>query len=100
MSRRYSKISGVTIVTCDAADRHDAHEMEGEFRSASIPRVIGDQLAAAGWTITEAPTGKWINVGRGRVQEMRTVYLCPRHKPKGRMSGGPPPISVMGRTSH
>jgi hypothetical protein len=98
VGRRYSKISGVTLVSCDAAGAHLPEH--GEFRSASIPKVIAEQLQLAGWSITEAPTGRWISVGRGRIQEMRTVYLCPDHKPKPRMDGGPPLISTMGRTSH
>ncbi len=98
MSRRYSKLSGVTIVQCDASGTHFPEH--GEFRSASIPKVIAEQLQLAGWTVTEAPTGRWISVGRGRVQEMRTVYLCPDHKPRSRMDGGPPPVTTMRRTSH
>lgn len=99
MGRRYSKISGVTLVTCDAAREHTP---EDEFRSASLPKVIAEQLQLAGWTVMEAPTGKKINAGVGRsmIDEKRTVYLCPKCKPKGRMSGGPPPLSIMGRTSH
>jgi hypothetical protein len=97
MGRRYSKISGVTLIDCDSARQHAPDE---QFRSASIPKVIAEQLQLAGWTIMEVSTGKKLNVGRALVDEKRTIYLCPRCKPAGRMSGGPPPLSVGGRTSH
>lgn len=97
MGRRYSKISAMTVVDCDSSRPHIP---EDQFRSCSDPKVVADQLTAAGWTIIEAPTGNWIGIGRTRVQEKRKVYLCPKCKPQGRMSGGPPPISTMGRTSH
>lgn len=97
MGRRYSKISGVTVVDCDS--KRD-HVPDDQFRSASIPKVIAEQLQLAGWTVLEVSTGRVIGIGRGAVQEKRTVYLCPKCKPQGRMSGGPPPLAVMGRTSH
>jgi MOSC domain-containing protein YiiM len=97
VGRKFSKISGVTIVDCDAAE---AHAMEEQFRSASIPKIIPEQLQLAGWTLLQVPTGRKVNIGRALVDETREAYLCPRHKPKGRMSGGPPPLSTMGRTSH
>ena len=46
--KRYSKISGATLVDCDA--RGCAHE---QFRSCSVPAVIDLQLLEAGWSIIE-----------------------------------------------
>jgi len=84
--KRYSKISGMTIVTCDA------RACAADFRSCSIPKVIDQQLEAAKWTILisrDYQTG-----------EKKRNELCPAHKPRPRMEGGPPMMGVPGRTSH
>lgn len=96
MSRK--KLGGMTIVQCDAKDCPP--EYGGEFRSASDPKakikgtnLIEIQLQNAGWTVLEMETAGY---GSPKVKK----YLCPEHKPKGRMSGGPPLMSVTGRSSH
>ncbi len=68
MAKRYSKISGMHLVTCD---RVNAQRYPGEprtcgeeFRSASDKSVIDKQLVAAKWTIVAATAGKH--------------YYCPR----------------------
>ena len=84
--KRYSKISGMTIVTCDAKGCTE------EFRSCSIPKVIDAQLEASKWTIFV--TRDW------KTGDKKRNELCPVHKPKGRMSGGPPLLAIPGRTMH
>jgi hypothetical protein len=68
--RRYSKVSGMTIVSCDAAG------CGTDFRSCSVRSVIGDQLALYGWSV----------VVRGRARDRVTEHFCPEHKPKSVMS--------------
>jgi hypothetical protein len=65
--KRYSKISGMTIATCDRKG------CAQEFRSCSIPKVIDLQVLGAGWLIIE------IEIPRSLTWE--TKYLCPAHTP-------------------
>ncbi len=78
MARRYSHISGMTVITCDHV-RHPVNDTKpwcpNDFRSASIQAVIPEQLAAAGWTV------RTIGTGESRI----TQYLCREHKPRPRM---------------
>jgi hypothetical protein len=66
--KRFSKISGMTIVDCDA--KGCTHE---QFRSASIPKMIDVQLLQAGWSLIE------IEVPRTLTWEAK--ILCPNHRP-------------------
>lgn len=77
----------MTVVECDARDC--AHE---PFRSHSVPAVIPKQLEEAHWTVIEVRDPK--------TGDRQIKYLCPGHKPRSRMEGGPPPLSVAGRASH
>lgn len=74
MTRRYSKISGIHVVTCDwFYDTRYPGEAKGcleEFRSASIERVIPKQLEAAQWKTREIG-----NREGGKVSQ----DLCPMH---------------------
>ena len=71
--RRFSKISGMTIVTCDHAPKQryagEPPTCAEEFRSASLPKVIPLQLKATGWT--ESADSK---DGARRVRD-----FCPMH---------------------
>jgi hypothetical protein len=89
--KRYSKISGITIVTCDAKG---CESTLGEFRTASIPKVIDAQLEAAKWTIIDTRDPK--------TNDKKRHELCPDHRPRPRMEGGPPPLVAGrdGRSSH
>lgn len=60
----------MTLVSCDAKGG-----CVEEFRSCSVPNVIGDQLALYGWTVKRT--------GRGKTAS--TEYLCPKHRPLGPM---------------
>ncbi len=72
MSRRYSKLSGMTIVECDwSVDvRYPGEPRRAcpeEFRSASVPKMIPKQLELAKWATRT-------------VGAERTVQdLCPHH---------------------
>ena len=68
MPKRFSKISGMTLVDCDA--RGCKHE---QFRSCSIPKVIDQQLLLAGWSLIE------IEVKGSLSWEPK--ILCPNHRP-------------------
>jgi hypothetical protein len=68
--KRYSKISGMTVVDCDRRDC--THE---QFRSCSVPSVVDLQLLTAGWSIIE------IEVPRSTTWELK--ILCPMHRPNG-----------------
>jgi len=97
MSRK--KEGGMLFVRCDAKDcDHDpfltASDVKAKVKDnlGKSRSLIDVQLSLAGWTQTE--------VEIDRIGTKKRVDLCPGHRPKGRMSGGPPPLSVMGRTSH
>ena len=65
--KRFSKISGMTIVNCDRKD------CPGEFRSCSIPKMIDQQLLLANWCVIE--------VEIPRTLAWETKILCPDHRP-------------------
>jgi hypothetical protein len=71
--RRFSKISGMTIVSCDwVYDQRfpgEARCCGEEFRSASVPKVIPKQLELAGWKVRTIQPG-----GTRQTQD-----LCPMH---------------------
>lgn len=66
--KRYSKISGMTIVSCDA--KGCQHE---QFRSCSEPKFVDLQLLEVGWSIIE------IEVPNTLAYEIK--ILCPTHRP-------------------
>lgn len=68
MGKKFSKISGMTLVDCDA--KGCKHE---QFRSCSIPKVIDQQLLLAGWSLIE------IEVPGSLTWEPK--ILCPNHRP-------------------
>jgi hypothetical protein len=76
VTRRYCKISGVTIVSCDHV-RHPSEKpwCTNEFRSASVRSVIPAQLGAAKWTTRVL----------GRTGEKIVQDLCPDHPVRPRM---------------
>ena len=79
----------MSTVTCDIKNGCSGDP----FRSSSPKNLIEPQLAAAGWTILalrDSRTG----------DRLPKKYLCPTHRPPSRMSGGPDPGSVLGRSSH
>lgn len=64
--RKFSKISGMTIVFCDhgyairfAGEPRTCGE---EFRSASDPKMIPKQLEIAKWTERTSPTGGKLDI--------------------------------------
>jgi hypothetical protein len=65
--KRYSKISGMTIVKCDRKD------CPAEFRSCSVPQMIDFQLQEAGWSIIELEIKNTLGWER--------KDLCVNHRP-------------------
>lgn len=65
--KRYSKISGCTIVTCDCKS------CPSEFRSCSVPQIIDQQLLLANWSILE------VEIKNTLAYELK--ILCPQHRP-------------------
>jgi hypothetical protein len=65
--KRYSKISGMTIATCDRKG------CPCEFRSCSVPAIVDLQLLEANWSIIELEVKNTLT--------WETKYLCPEHRP-------------------
>jgi len=71
---------GMHRFTCD----YPHYQCTEEFRSASIPGVLADQLLASGWRIviyeamTLTPFVKFVTTLVGTVERR---FLCPAHRP-------------------
>lgn len=80
--RRYSKISGMTLVSCDWKGSAGLSSCNEEFHSASMVSVVPDQLKIA----------KWERVRDHRVDPKAPkvhLDLCPIHAAAWREMFGP-----------